>query len=96
MWNPPRARRPPGRLPEQLQPAELGGGLDLSLLTTLLGLKADATRGRLRIAPLATRLYGRLEVTGLHFAGHRLDFAVEGVRVKLGRVPRGIKVVTPG
>jgi hypothetical protein len=37
-------------------------------------------------------LWKRVEVTGLHFAGHRLDFAVEGTRVKLGRVPRGVKV----
>jgi len=33
-------------------------------------------------------------VTGLHFAGHRLDFAVDGDRVTMGNVPRGIKVLT--
>jgi hypothetical protein len=31
-------------------------------------------------------------VTGLHFAGHRIDFLVEGTSVKLGALPRGIKV----
>jgi len=34
-------------------------------------------------------------VNGLHFAGHRIDFSVEGTRVKLGAIPRGIKVETP-
>jgi hypothetical protein len=37
-------------------------------------------------------LWKRLEVRGLHFGGHRLDFSVEGSRVKLGRVPRGVEV----
>jgi hypothetical protein len=31
----------------------------------------------------------------LHFAGHRIDFSVDGTRVKLGTLPRGIKVDTP-
>ena len=57
-------------------------------------LEADAGRGRLRIAPVETPLWGRLEVTGLHFAGHRIDFSVEGTSVKLGTLPRGIKVNT--
>lgn len=65
------------------------------LISTLLGLEADARRGRLRIAPIETGLWGRLEVNGLHFAGHRIDFSVEGTRVKLGAIPRGIKVETP-
>ncbi|TME91731.1 MAG: amylo-alpha-1,6-glucosidase, partial [Chloroflexi bacterium] len=34
-----------------------------SLLTTLLGLEADATHGRLHIDPLATPLFNHLEVT---------------------------------
>jgi len=63
-----------------------------SLLTTLLGLEADAPHGRLRIDPLATPLFNHLEVTGLHFKGERIDFAVDGDRVKMGRVPSGIKV----
>jgi len=65
-----------------------------SLLATLLGLRADAPRKRLTIAPLKTSLFKRVEVTGLHFAGHRLDFAVDGDRVTMGNVPRGIKVAT--
>ena len=64
-----------------------------SFLTTLLGLKADASRKRLTIRPIQTKLFNRIEVTGLHFAGHRLDFAVDKGRVTLGAVPQGIKVV---
>lgn len=64
------------------------------LISTLLGLEADARRGRLRIAPIETTLWRRLEVNGLHFAGHRIDFSLEGTRVKLGAIPRGIKVET--
>ena len=49
---------------------------------------------RLRIAPVETPLWRRLEVTGLHFAGHRIDFSVDGTRVKLGKLPPGIIVDT--
>ncbi len=77
-------------------PQNWAAGSVFSMLSTLLGLQADAPRRRMRIAPLATPLFSRLEVTGLHFAGERIDFAVEGTEVKLGRVPKGIKVVTAG
>jgi len=89
--------RLPGEIPDDYRnscsPQNWAAASTFSLLSTLLGLRADASRGRLRIAPLATPLFKRLEVTGLHFAGHRLDFSVEGTEVKLGRVPAGIKVV---
>jgi hypothetical protein len=61
-------------------------------MTALLGLEADARRGRLRIAPVQTPLWQRLEVRGLHFAGHRVDFSVEGTRVKMGALAPGVKV----
>ena len=90
--------REPGENPDDYRnscsPQNWAAASTFSLLTTLLGLQADARRGRLRLAPIQTSLYGRLEVTGLHFAGHRLDFAVEGNQVQLGRVPKGIKVLT--
>jgi hypothetical protein len=57
-----------------------------------LGLEADATRGRLRIAPIETPLWKRVEVTGLHFAGHRIDFAIDGTQVKVGKLPKGVRV----
>ena len=89
--------RTPGELPNSYRnscsPQNWAAASTVSLLSTLLGLKADASRKRLKIAPLQTTLFNRLEVTGLHFAGERLDFAVEGDRVILGDMPRGIKVV---
>jgi glycogen debranching enzyme len=89
--------REPGEIPDDYRsscsPQNWAAGSTFSLLATLLGLRADARHGRLTIAPLATPLFKRLEVTGLHFAGHRLDFAVQGTEVTVGRVPRGIKVI---
>jgi len=90
------AERMPGKTPEEYEascrPQNWGAASAFSVVSTLLGLQADASRGWLRIAPVETALWNRVEVTGLHFAGHRLDFAVEGTRVKLGRVPRGVEV----
>ena len=37
-------------------------------------------------------MWRRVEVTGLHFVGHRIDFAVDGTEVKVGRLPSGIEV----
>ena len=90
------------RVPDELpisyrnscSPQNWAAASTFSFLSTLLGLQADATRGRLRIAPIRTPLFNRIEVTGLHFAGHRLDFSVEGDRVSVGAVPREIKVST--
>ncbi|HKV88338.1 MAG TPA: glycogen debranching N-terminal domain-containing protein [Candidatus Dormibacteraeota bacterium] len=65
-----------------------------TLVSSLLGLQADAKRGTLRLAPVETQLWSRVEVSGLHFAGERVDFAVHGTQVKLGRVPSGVNVVT--
>ncbi len=86
----------PGELPNSYRnscsPQNWAASSTFSLLTTLLGLHADAPRRRLRISPIRTALFNRIEVTGLHFAGHRLDFSVDGDRVSLGKVPRGITV----
>jgi glycogen debranching enzyme len=92
--------RTPGKTPEDYEascrPQNWGAASAFSMISTLLGLQADASGGRLRIAPVETALWKRLEVAGLHFAGHRLDFSVEGSRVKLGRVPRGVEVEIGG
>ena len=85
---------PPEDYRTTCSPQSWSASSPFSLIATLLGLKADAARGRLRIEPCRTRLWNRIEVHGLHFAGRRLDFAVEGDRVKLGAIPRGIKVET--
>ena len=91
--------RAPGEMPDDYRnscsPQNWAAASTFSLLGTLLGLNADSRRRRLRISPLATPLFRRLEVTGLHFAGERLDFTVEGTHVKLGRVPRGIRIDAP-
>ena len=90
--------RQPGELPNDYRnscsPQNWAAASTFSLLSTLLGLEADAPRGRLRISPLKTPLFQRMQVTGLHFKGERIDFTVEGDRVKKGRLPSGIKVET--
>lgn len=92
------SERTPGKRPEDYEascrPQNWGAASAFQMINALLGLEADASRGQLRIAPVETALWNRIEVTGLHFAGRRLDFSVEGTRVKLGRVPAGIEVST--
>ena len=88
--------RVPGKAPEDYEascrPQNWGAAAAFQMIIALLGLRATPLRGLLRIGPVKTSLWNRMEVTGLHFAGHRLDFSVEGGRLKLGTVPRGIKV----
>src|SRR5260370_19314605 len=78
------AERTPGKTPEEYEascrPQNWGAAPAISAIATLLGLQADASRGHLRIAPVETVLWKHLEVTGLHFARHRLDFSVDGTR----------------
>src|SRR5438105_1875710 len=61
-------------------------------VASVLGLEADPRRKTLRIAPIETPMWNRIDVTGLHFAGQRLDFAVEGTKVKAGRLPAGVRI----
>ena len=75
-------------------PQNWAAGSAYALVTMLLGLEADARRGRLRIAPIQTPLWRRIEVTGLHFAGSRINFSFDGERLKVGALPRGLKVET--
>jgi glycogen debranching enzyme len=88
--------REPGQPPSvywnSCAPQAWSAGSVFLLLSTLLGLEADALAGRLRIAPVDTPLFHRLEVSGLHFAGRRIDFSVEGEEVRVGKLPRGIRV----
>ena len=83
---------PPDDYRNSCSPQNWAAASAFQMINTLLGLEADSSRGRLRIAPVEMSLWKRLEVTGLHFAGERIDFSVEGERVKVGRVARGIKV----
>ncbi len=61
-------------------------------VSSILGLEPDLPHRTLRVAPVKTALWNRIEVSGLHFAGHRIDFAVDGGDVKVGRLPSGIRV----
>jgi glycogen debranching enzyme len=83
---------PPLNYRNSCSPQAWAAGATFQLITALLGLEADAGRRRLRIAPVETPLWRRLEVIGLHFAGHRIDFSVEGTSVKVGTLPPGIRV----
>ena len=65
-------------------------------VSSILGLEADPRRKTLRVAPIETALWHRIEVTGLHFAGERLDFSVDGTEVKAGRLPAGIRINSAG
>ncbi len=90
------AERVLGKVPEDYEascrPQNWGAATAFQMIHTLLGLEAVATRGVLKIAPVETGLWRRIEVNGLHFGGQRLDFSVESGRVKVGAVPRGVRV----
>ena len=61
-------------------------------VASILGLEANPRRKHLTVSPIRTGLWNRIEVSGLHFAGQRLDFSVEGTEVTVGSVPAGISV----
>jgi glycogen debranching enzyme len=61
-------------------------------VSEILGLEANPRRKSLRVAPIETALWKRIEVNGLHFAGQRVDFVVEGTTVKAGRLPNGVRL----
>jgi glycogen debranching enzyme len=84
--------RPPVDYPNTCTPQAWSAASAFLLVSTLLGLQADALNGTLRVAPIATRLWKRVEVSGLHFGGHRIDFSVDGTEVKVGKLPGGITV----
>ena len=88
--------QPPSLYWNSCAPQAWSAGSAFLLLSTLLGLEADAEARRLSIAPIKTPLFNRVEVNGLHFAGHRVDFSVEGTRVKMGKVPAGLRVESQG
>jgi glycogen debranching enzyme len=61
-------------------------------VSSILGLDADPRRKTLRVAPIETGLWNRIEVSGLHFAGQRVDFVVDGTTVKAGRQANGVRI----
>jgi glycogen debranching enzyme len=84
--------RPPTDYASSCTPQAWSAASAFSLISTLLGLQADAKRGQLRVTPIETKLWRRVEVSGLHFNGARIDFSVDGTEVKVGKVPKGITV----
>jgi glycogen debranching enzyme len=61
-------------------------------VSTILGLEADPRHKTLRVAPVETPLWRRIEVNGLHFAGERVDLVVERADIKVSRLPRGVQL----
>ena len=87
--------RPPTDYANSCAPQAWSAAAAFSLVSTVLGLEADARRGVLRLAPIETKLWRRVEVSGLHFNGQRIDFSVDGTRIKVGMLPKGIEVASP-
>jgi glycogen debranching enzyme len=88
--------RQPGKPPTQYwntcSPQLWSAAAVFACASAILGLEADSSRKTLHISPIKTEMWKRVEVTGLHFAGQRIDFAVEGTDVTVGRLPAGITV----
>jgi glycogen debranching enzyme len=89
-------RREPGEPPKEYwntcTPQLWSAAAMFTCVASMLGLEADSQREHLRIAPIETPLWKKIEVSGLHFAGRRIDFSVEGGKVKVGALPEGIEV----
>jgi glycogen debranching enzyme len=88
--------REPGAAPKEYwntcTPQLWSAAAMFTCVASILGLESDARRKSLRISPMKTPLWNRIQVTGLHFAGHRLDFTVEDTHVTVDRAPGGVRV----
>lgn len=84
--------RPPREYWNTCTPQLWSAAAMFACVASILGLEADPRRKTLRVAPVQTRLWRWIEVTGLHFAGHRIDFGVRGEEVKVGELPAGVRV----
>jgi glycogen debranching enzyme len=89
-------RREPGEPPKEYwntcTPQLWSAAAMFTCVSEILGLEGSPRRKQLRVAPIETSLWSRVEVTGLHFAGQRVDFTVEGTTVKPGRVGGGVRI----
>jgi glycogen debranching enzyme len=89
-------KRAPGDAPNEYwntcTPQLWSAAAMFTCVSEILGLEANPRRKTLRVAPVETSLWNRIEVTGLHFAGQRVDFAVDGTTVKAGRLPNGVRI----
>lgn len=88
--------REPGAMPREYwntcTPQLWSAAAMFTCVTSILGLEADPRRKALRVSPIQTSMWNRIEVRGLHFAGQRLDFTVDGTEVKAGRLPNGVRI----
>ncbi len=88
--------RMPGEAPKEYwntcTPQLWSAAAMFTCVSEILGLDADPRRRNLRVAPMETSLWNRVEVSGLHYAGQRVDFVVEGTRVKAGRLGNGVRI----
>jgi len=89
------AGKPPREYWNTCTPQLWSAAAMFTCVSSILGLEADPPHRTLRVAPVKTPLWNRVEVSGLHFLGHRIDFAVEGTAVKVGRLPAGVSLITP-
>src|SRR5205823_6583464 len=89
-------QRAPGETPKEYwntcTPQLWSAAAMFTCVSSILGLEADDRGKVLHLAPTPTAMWNRIEVNGLHFAGHRIDFSVEGGEVKVGRLPEGVRV----
>jgi glycogen debranching enzyme len=88
--------REPGKPPREYgntcTPQLWSSAAMFTCVSSILGLEADLPHKTLRVAPVKTPLWNRIEISGLHFLGQRIDFAVDGGEVRAGRLPAGIHV----
>jgi glycogen debranching enzyme len=89
-------RREPGKPPTEYwntcTPQLWSAAAMFTCVSEILGLEGNPRRKTLRVAPIETSLWSRVEVTGLHFAGQRVDFTVEGTTVRPGRTGGGVRI----
>jgi glycogen debranching enzyme len=88
--------REPGAAPKEYwntcTPQLWSAAAMFTCVSSILGLEADPRRKSLRIAPIKTEMWNRIEVEGLHFAGQRVDFTVEGTEVQAPRAQNGVRI----
>jgi glycogen debranching enzyme len=88
--------REPGKPPREFgntcTPQLWSSAAMFTCVSSILGLEADLPHRTLRVAPVKTPLWNRIEISGLHFLGQRIDFAVDSGEVTVGRLPAGIRV----
>ena len=88
--------REPGTAPKEYwntcTPQLWSAAAMFTCVASILGIESDARRKSLRISPVKTPMWNRIQVSGLHFAGQRVDFTVEDTQVTVDRAPGGVRI----